>query len=132
MAAAGVDERADDRVRLAALRQAVVQLALSLTLLIGALLMVSTLRNLRGIDLGFEPEGVTVATIELGQHGYDRRRALELVPDALVREVFVLGAPGAMRERLLAFAAAGVDSLCLLPLCTPDAAAAFVDALAPA
>ena len=35
---------------------AVLQLALSLTLLISALLLVSTLRNLRAVDLGFDPD----------------------------------------------------------------------------
>jgi predicted permease len=54
---------------------AVLQLGLSLTLLIGALLLVSTLRNLRAIDLGFEPDRVTVVEFRLDHHGYDAARA---------------------------------------------------------
>ena len=46
------------------------QLALSLTLLIGALLLVTTLRNLRGTDLGFNPYGVTVMGVSPADHGY--------------------------------------------------------------
>ena len=54
---------------------AVLQLALSLTLLVGALLLVSTLRNLRAVDLGFDPDQVTVVTFSLDEHGYDGGRA---------------------------------------------------------
>jgi probable F420-dependent oxidoreductase len=61
----------------------------------------------------------------------DRRLALERVPDELVREVFVLGGPEAIRERLEAFAAAGVTTHCLDPVCPPEAVPGFIDALAP-
>jgi putative ABC transport system permease protein len=52
------------------------QLALSLTLLIGALLLVSTMRNLRGVDTGTDPSRVTALFVDLGSHGYtvDRSR----------------------------------------------------------
>jgi predicted permease len=55
---------------------AVLQLALSLALLISALLLVSTLRNLRAVDLGFDPDRVSVVTFSLDEHGYDSGRAL--------------------------------------------------------
>jgi predicted permease len=55
---------------------AVLQLALSLTLLVSALLLVSTLRHLRAVDLGFDPNQVSVVTFSLNEHGYDSRRAL--------------------------------------------------------
>jgi predicted permease len=55
---------------------AVLQLALSLTLLVSALLLVETLRNLRAVDLGFDPNRVSVVTFNLDEHGYDSRRAL--------------------------------------------------------
>ena len=61
----------------------------------------------------------------------DRGRALELVPDDLVREVFVFGEPDAQRERLGAFAEAGVTTFVLAPLCEPPALAAFIDGVAP-
>jgi probable F420-dependent oxidoreductase len=62
----------------------------------------------------------------------DRRLARELAPEELLREVFVFGSPPEMRERLERFAAAGVTSLCLLPVCRPDELPAFIDGLAPA
>ena len=60
-----------------------------------------------------------------------RARALELVPDELVREVFVFGAPEAQRERLQAFAEGGITTFVLTPVCEPAAVEAFVDGLAP-
>jgi len=53
---------------------AVLQLALSLSLFVGALLLVSTLRNLRAVDLGLDPAGVTVLYFSLNEHGYDTAR----------------------------------------------------------
>src|ERR687883_1353142 len=56
----------------------------------------------------------------------DRARALELVPDELVREVFVFGAPEAQRERLKAFAEGGITTFVLTAVCEPAAVEAFV------
>ena len=56
---------------------AAVQVALSLTLLVGALLFLMTLRHLRSVDLGFEPAGVTVVTLNVRGYGYTDARALE-------------------------------------------------------
>ena len=60
----------------------------------------------------------------------DRRAAAELAPEELLREVFVFGGPGAMRERLLEFAAAGVTTLCLMPLCAPELLPDLIDGFA--
>jgi predicted permease len=49
---------------------AVVQLALSLTLLIGAVLLVTTVRNLHAVDLGFSPERITTISLSLSSQGY--------------------------------------------------------------
>ena len=49
---------------------AVVQLALSLTLFIGATLMVTTVRNLHAVDLGFAPERITTVDLSLLTQGY--------------------------------------------------------------
>ena len=49
---------------------AAAQLALSLTLLIGALLLVGTVRNLRAVDLGFNADGLTVFNLSLPSSGY--------------------------------------------------------------
>lgn len=60
----------------------------------------------------------------------DRRRAVELVPEPLVRETFLLGPIGAQRERLAEFAAAGIGTAVLLPFCPPPELAAAIDAFA--
>jgi predicted permease len=60
---------------------AAVQLALSLALLVGALLMVTTIRGLRGVDPGFNPNGVTVHYIDLRSQGYTPARAVTYVHD---------------------------------------------------
>lgn len=54
---------------------AVAQLALSLALMTGALMLVATLRNLNAIDLGFEPDGVTIHGMDPTRHGYPPDRA---------------------------------------------------------
>ena len=56
---------------------AAVQVALSLTLLVGALLFLMTLRHLRSVDLGFDPAGVTVVTLNVRGYGYTDARAVE-------------------------------------------------------
>jgi len=61
----------------------------------------------------------------------DRKRALELVPDDLVREVFVFGDGDAMHERLRAFADDGITTFVLSPICEPAGVLRFVEALAP-
>jgi predicted permease len=55
---------------------AVLQLALSLFLLVGALLLITTLRHLRAVDLGLDPAGVTVLWVNPGEHGHDAATAL--------------------------------------------------------
>jgi probable F420-dependent oxidoreductase len=62
----------------------------------------------------------------------DRARALELVPDELVHEVFVFGDPDAQRERLDAFAEGGITTFVLAPVCEPDQVMGFVEGMAPA
>ena len=54
-----------------------VQVALSLTLLVGALLFLATLRHLRSVDLGFDPAGVTLVNLNVRGYGYTDARALE-------------------------------------------------------
>jgi probable F420-dependent oxidoreductase len=62
----------------------------------------------------------------------DRARALELVPDELVREVFLFGDAAAWRDRLQAFAEGGITTFVLSPMCEPGELPALVDGLAPA
>jgi len=55
---------------------AIVQLALSLTLLVDALLLITTLHNLRAVDLGFDPENLSTYRVNYQSAGYDVPRAL--------------------------------------------------------
>ena len=56
---------------------AAVQVALSVILLVGALLFLMTLRHLRSVDLGFDPAGVTLVTLNVRGYGYTDARAVE-------------------------------------------------------
>jgi probable F420-dependent oxidoreductase len=58
----------------------------------------------------------------------DRRRALELAPEELAREVFVFGDP---RERLEEFRARGIDTPILTPIAPPEALPRLLEAWAP-
>jgi len=60
----------------------------------------------------------------------DRARALELVPDDLVREIFVFGRPEEQHERLAAFAEAGVTTFVLSAIAPPDQLPATIRGLA--
>jgi alkanesulfonate monooxygenase SsuD/methylene tetrahydromethanopterin reductase-like flavin-dependent oxidoreductase (luciferase family) len=61
----------------------------------------------------------------------DRKRALELAPEALVREIFLLGSVEAQRERLAEFARAGITTAVLALFCTPSQLPALIDEFAP-
>jgi probable F420-dependent oxidoreductase len=62
----------------------------------------------------------------------DRKLAVERAPEELLREIFVFGRPPEMRERLERFAAAGITTLCLMPVCGPEQLPELIDALGPA
>lgn len=61
----------------------------------------------------------------------ERERALELVPDDLVREIFIVGDAGYARDRVLEFASAGVSSPCVAILAEPAQLPGLIDALGP-
>jgi probable F420-dependent oxidoreductase len=61
----------------------------------------------------------------------DRKTALAAVPEDLVRETFVFGDPGAMRDRLSQYAARGITTLVLTPIAPPDQLGALIEGLAP-
>ena len=63
--------------------------------------------------------------------GGDRKRAVELVPEELVDEIFVFGTPDEQRERLLRYAEAGITTLVLTFFAGPDELPGLIDALAP-
>jgi probable F420-dependent oxidoreductase len=60
----------------------------------------------------------------------DRQLALERAPDELIREIFVFGSPAQQRERLEEFAAAGITTFSISPMCGPDELPGLIDALA--
>lgn len=60
----------------------------------------------------------------------DRRRAVEVAPEALIRETFLLGPVEAQRERLAEFAAAGIDTAVLALSCSPPELPQIIDAFA--
>ena len=70
---------------------AIGQLALSLALVTGAFMLLTTLRNVMGNDLGFDPQGVTIHQIDATKQGYSADRT-----DAYYRDMFrrLTGAPG--------------------------------------
>jgi probable F420-dependent oxidoreductase len=61
----------------------------------------------------------------------DRARAAELCPEALIREIYLLGSPDEIRERLQEFVAGGVTTAVLAPICPPDQLPGLLEALAP-
>ena len=61
----------------------------------------------------------------------DRKRALELAPEALVRDVFLLGPVEVQRERLADFAQAGITTAVLAVSCSPSEVPAMIDEFAP-
>jgi putative ABC transport system permease protein len=63
----------------------VLQLALSLSLLVGAALLLATIRNLAAVDIGFDPARVVSASLLPGENGYDDARALGFYRDLLDR-----------------------------------------------
>ena len=74
-------------VRRTRLRSALVvaQLAMSLLLLVTAGLFARTLQNALAAEIGFNPDGVVVAGIDLAPHGYDEPRARRLQAQLLER-----------------------------------------------
>ena len=70
------------------------------------------------------------AVVEAWNSG-DRKRALELAPEGLVRETFLLGPVEAQRERLAEFAAAGIETAVLAVSCAPTDVPDVIEAFSP-
>lgn len=60
---------------------AVFQLAASLTLLVGAFLLVGTVRHLARVPLGFDPQGLVVFYVRPGSIGYSEPEALAYIEE---------------------------------------------------
>lgn len=63
----------------------VAQLGLSLSLLVGAGLLLATIRNLSRVDTGFDPAPLVSATVMPGRNGYDNARTLAFYRHLLTR-----------------------------------------------
>src|SRR5262249_15519749 len=72
----------------------VVQVALSLTLLIGAGLFLRTLMNLRNVDVGFDPTNIAVFRLNLPPSPYSTPKMKTFLPEALAR---ISSVPGVER-----------------------------------
>ena len=70
------------------------------------------------------------ALVEAWQAG-DRKRAVELAPEELIRQTFLLGPVETQRERLAEFAAAGIDTAVIALSCPPADLPGVIDAFAP-
>jgi alkanesulfonate monooxygenase SsuD/methylene tetrahydromethanopterin reductase-like flavin-dependent oxidoreductase (luciferase family) len=64
-------------------------------------------------------------------HGGDRRRAVELAPEELIREVFVFGTPEEVKARIGEFIAGGITTAVLTPIAPPERLPSLIEALAP-
>lgn len=80
----------------------------------------------RWLGYGEQIEAMTAAW----QEG-DRQGAAAAVPWGLVEEMFILGSPEKMRERIDAFVAGGITLPILTPITTPDKLGELIEALAP-
>jgi predicted permease len=69
----------------------VIQVALSITLLVGAGLLLRSLHNLQSVPIGFQPENVAVATINTSVNHYKPARAHSLLEDLLRRSESIHG-----------------------------------------
>jgi probable F420-dependent oxidoreductase len=61
----------------------------------------------------------------------DRRRAGELAPVELIREIFIFGSADEQKSRLREFVQRGITTPVLTPICGPDELPATIDSLAP-
>ncbi len=86
------------------------QVALSLLLLAGALLLVTTLRNFRTGDFGFNREGVVSMRLESGRAGYTGERRDAYLRAVLERVRSVPGVLGAALSLGMPAIGAGVDA----------------------
>jgi probable F420-dependent oxidoreductase len=75
--------------------------------------------------------GDAIAPMVEAWEAKDRAKAAELAPWELIEEMFILGTPERMHERLAEFVAGGITCPVLTPITTPDKLEELIDALAP-
>jgi predicted permease len=94
------------------LRKALVagQLAASAVLLVAAGLFLRSLHNIQAYDLGFEPRGVLLASLELFTSGYDEPRGVAFYRELLERARALPGVTGATLVRRAPLGIGGYSS----------------------
>ncbi|MGH7554838.1 MAG: FtsX-like permease family protein, partial [Longimicrobiales bacterium] len=100
--ARGTADRSGGRLRSALV---VAQVALSLALLVSGGLFVRSLDRARQVDLGFEPEGMLVATTAPAEQGYDFDKRLAFYTAARDR---IAGLPGVEQAAWIQFPPLGI------------------------
>jgi probable F420-dependent oxidoreductase len=68
--------------------------------------------------------------VEAARSG-DRARAAELAPERLIRDIYLLGSPEQIRDRLGEFLDGGITTAVLAPICPPEQLPGLLEALAP-
>ena len=94
------------------LRRALVatQVALSLVLLVSALLFVRTLHNLMAVNAGFEPEGILVVNLDLRRPAYSKERLPVVYRDLMERMAALRGVTSAAQVGFTPVSGSGWDS----------------------
>ena len=75
--------------------------------------------------------GEAIAEMCAAWEAKDRQRAAEAAPWDLIEEMFILGTPEQMKERLGEFVAGGITLPILTPITTPDKLGELIEALSP-
>jgi predicted permease len=100
---------------------AVFQLAAALTLLVGALLLVGTLRNLAAVPLGFEADGLHVFIVQPAAVGYKEAESLAYMEEFQRRLRQVPGIMSVSASRAAPFLGSGHTRRIRLADAAPDA-----------
>jgi putative ABC transport system permease protein len=99
---AGSRGSTDTRERFGMRRALVVgQVALSLVLVVGALLFVRSLRNLMTLDAGFEQEGIVIANLDFRHAGIPAQRRTAVYDDLTRRVAALPGVAGAAQAAIV-------------------------------
>ena len=85
------------------------QVALSLLLVVGAVLLMTTLRNIRGVDPGFDAERVLLLGVDPARVGYSDARLVQYYRDVLARVRAIPGVRAASLSRVTPISGAGID-----------------------
>jgi probable F420-dependent oxidoreductase len=75
--------------------------------------------------------GEAIAEMCAAWEARDRQRAAEAAPWDLIEQMFILGTPEQMKERLGEFVAGGITLPILTPITTPDKLGELIEALSP-